>query len=163
MDKDALQSYHFFMRKYLFEQTDILPENYHLPEGTTPKELIKEHARQYEQQIADAGGLDIQILGIGTNGHIGFNEPGSYVNSRTRLVTLDNSTRIANSHEFGNLNQVPRMAITMGMGTILEARKIILMAWGSSKAPVIKKRWKEKLPKKYRHPSYKPMETLNLF
>ncbi|MFT3981007.1 MAG: glucosamine-6-phosphate deaminase [Ferruginibacter sp.] len=139
MDKDALQSYHYFMRKYLFEHTDIDPENYHVPDGMTPKEKVKEHCRTYEQMIEDAGGLDIQILGIGQNGHIGFNEPGSPIYSKTRLVTLDNSTRMANAYEFGNLSQVPRMAITMGISTILKSKKIVLMAWGQTKAPVIKK------------------------
>ncbi len=139
MSKDALQSYHYFMRKYLFEHTDIDPKNYHLPDGTLPKDKVKEHALQYEKQIEEAGGLDLQILGIGVNGHIGFNEPGSSIFSKTRLVTLDNSTRQANSFEFGNMNQVPRMAITMGINTILKSKEIILMAWGQTKAPVIKK------------------------
>ncbi|MDB5203826.1 MAG: nagB [Ferruginibacter sp.] len=139
MDKDALQSYHYFMRKYLFEQTDIDPNNYYLPEGTTPKDKIKEHCLDYERKIEDAGGLDLQILGIGSNGHIGFNEPGSGIYTKTRLITLDNSTRIANAYEFGNMSQVPRMAITMGISTILKSKKIILMAWGETKAPVIKK------------------------
>jgi glucosamine-6-phosphate deaminase len=139
MDKDALQSYHYFMRKYLFEHTDIDRNNYHLPDGMIEKENVKEHCREYEQQIADAGGLDIQILGIGQNGHIGFNEPGSAIYSKTRLVTLDNSTRLANSYEFGNMSQVPRMAITMGISTILKSKKIVLMAWGQAKAPVIQK------------------------
>jgi glucosamine-6-phosphate deaminase len=139
MDKDALQSYHYFMRKYLFEHTDIDRNNYHLPDGMIEKENVKEHCREYEQQIADAGGLDIQILGIGQNGHIGFNEPGSAIYSKTRLVTLDNSTRLANSYEFGNMSQVPRMAITMGISTILRSKKIVLMAWGQAKAPVIQK------------------------
>jgi glucosamine-6-phosphate deaminase len=139
MDKDALQSYHYFMRKYLFEHTDIDPSNYHVPDGTIPKEKVKEHCRDYEQMIEDAGGLDMQILGIGQNGHIGFNEPGSPIYSKTRLVTLDNSTRMANAYEFGNMSQVPRMAITMGINTILKSKKIVLMAWGANKAPVIKK------------------------
>jgi len=139
MDKDALQSYHYFMRKYLFEHTDIDPSNYHVPDGMIPKDKVKEHCRHYEQMIIDAGGLDIQILGIGQNGHIGFNEPGSPIYSKTRLVTLDNSTRMANAYEFGNLSQVPRMAITMGISTILKSKKIVLMAWGANKAPVIKK------------------------
>ena len=78
-------------------------------------------------------------MGIGENGHIGFNEPGSGIYSKTRLITLDNSTRIANAYEFGNMSQVPRMAITMGISTILKSKKIILMAWGQTKAPVIKK------------------------
>jgi glucosamine-6-phosphate deaminase len=139
MDKDALQSYHYFMRKNLFEQTDIDPNNYHLPDGMIPKDKVKEHCLDYEKKIEEAGGLDLQILGIGTNGHIGFNEPGSGIYSKTRLITLDNSTRMANSYEFGNMSQVPRMAITMGISTILRSRQIILMAWGPAKAPVIKK------------------------
>ena len=139
MDKDALQSYHYFMRKNLFEQTDIDPNNYHLPDGMIPKDKVKEHCLNYEKQIEDAGGLDLQILGIGINGHIGFNEPGSGIYTKTRLITLDNSTRLANSYEFGNMSQVPRMAITMGISTILKSKKIILMAWGQNKAPVVKK------------------------
>jgi len=139
MDKDALQSYHYFMRKYLFEQTDIDPTNYHLPDGMIPKDKVKLHCVNYEKQIEEAGGLDLQILGIGVNGHIGFNEPGSGMYTKTRLTTLDNSTRIANAYEFGNMSEVPRMAITMGISTILKSKKIILMAWGQTKAPVIQK------------------------
>lgn len=139
MDKDALQSYHYFMRKNLFEHTDINPKNYHLPDGMITKENVKEHCLAYEQQIEEAGGLDLQILGIGTNGHIGFNEPGSGIYTKTRLTTLDNSTRLANSYEFGNMTEVPRMAITMGISTILKSKKLILMAWGQVKASVIKK------------------------
>lgn len=139
MHKDALQSYHYFMRKYLFEHTDIDPNNYHVPDGMIAKEMVKEHCIEYEQKIADAGGIDLQILGIGNNGHIGFNEPGSGFYSKTRLVTLDNSTRMANSYEFGNMSKVPRMAITMGISTILKSKKILLMAWGPNKAPVIQK------------------------
>ena len=139
MDKYALQSYHYFMRKNLFEQTDIDPLNYHLPDGMIAKDKVKEHCLDYEKQIEAAGGLDLQILGIGTNGHIGFNEPGSGIYTKTRLITLDNTTRIANAFEFGNMSQVPRLAITMGISTILKSKKIILMAWGQTKAPVIKK------------------------
>ncbi|MGG9964512.1 glucosamine-6-phosphate deaminase [Ferruginibacter sp. SUN106] len=139
MEKDALQSYHYFMRKNLFEHTDINPDNYHLPDGLVPKDKVKEHCLNYEKQIEDAGGLDLQILGIGINGHIGFNEPGSGIYSKTRLVTLDHSTRMANAYEFGNMSEVPRMAITMGISTILKSKKIILMAWGQTKAPVIQK------------------------
>jgi len=138
MEKDALQSYHYFMRKYLFEQTDIDPHHYHLPDGMIPKEKVKEHCIEYERTIEEAGGLDLQILGIGNNGHIGFNEPGSGIYTKTRLVTLDNSTRIANAYEFGNMSQVPRMAITMGISTILKSKKILLLAWGQEKALVIK-------------------------
>lgn len=139
IDNDALQSYNRFMRANLFDHVDIDPKNIHIPDGEVKKEDIKAHCQQYEKMIDEAGGIDLQVLGIGNNGHIGFNEPGSGIYSKTRLITLDNSTRIANSYEFANIAQVPRLAITMGISTILKSKKIILMAWGSSKAPVIKK------------------------
>ncbi|MEO7922827.1 MAG: glucosamine-6-phosphate deaminase [Chitinophagaceae bacterium] len=139
IDNNALQSYNRFMRTHLFDHVDINPKNIHIPDGGIKKEGIKEHCQLYEKMIKDAGGIDLQILGIGNNGHIGFNEPGSGIYSKTRLITLDNSTRIANAYEFANISQVPRLAITMGISTILRSKKIILMAWGSSKAPVIKK------------------------
>ncbi len=139
INNDALQSYNRFMRVNLFNHIDIHPKNIHIPNGEVKKEDIKEHCRQYEKMIQDAGGIDLQILGIGNNGHIGFNEPGSGIYSKTRLITLDNSTRIANAYEFANISEVPRLAITMGIGEILKAKRIILMAWGSGKAPVIKK------------------------
>ncbi len=139
MEPNALQSYHYFMRKNLFEHTDIDPANYFILDGMIPKSKVKEHCQEYEQKIEAAGGLDLQILGIGINGHIGFNEPGSSIYSKSRLITLDNSTRIANTYEFGNMSQVPRMAITMGISTILKAKKIILMAWGQNKASIVQK------------------------
>lgn len=138
IETDALQSYNRFMKTNLFDHVDILPENIHIPNGEIKKEDIKSHCLQYEKKIDAAGGIDLQVLGIGINGHIGFNEPGSGIYSRTRLITLDNSTRIANAYEFANISQVPRLAITMGIGTILKAKKIVLMAWGASKAAVIK-------------------------
>jgi glucosamine-6-phosphate deaminase len=136
---NALQSYNRFMKTHLFDLVDINPKNIHIPNGEIKKEDIKEHCRHYEKMIEDAGGIDLQILGIGNNGHIGFNEPGSGIYSRTRLITLDNSTRIANSYEFANISEVPRLAITMGISSILKSKKIILMAWGSAKAPAIQK------------------------
>ena len=136
IDRDAFQSYWSFMHRHLFSHIDIDPANIHLPNGSLPKDKIKEHCEAYEQQIADAGGIDLQILGIGNNGHIGFNEPGSSVFSRTRLTVLDNNTRIANAKEFQNIAKVPRLAITMGISTILKARQILLMAWGM-KAPIV--------------------------
>jgi glucosamine-6-phosphate deaminase len=139
ISNDALQSYHRFMRVNLFNHVDIDPKNTHIPNGEIKKEDIKEHCRQYEKMIQDAGGIDLQILGIGNNGHIGFNEPGSSIYSKTRLITLDNSTRLANSYEFANISEVPRLAITMGIGEIMKAKKIILLAWGPGKAPVLKK------------------------
>jgi glucosamine-6-phosphate deaminase len=139
INNDALQSYNRFMQINLFNHIDINPKNIHIPNGEIKKDEIKEHCRQYEKMIKEAGGIDLQILGIGNNGHIGFNEPGSGFHSKTRLIALDNSTRIANAYEFANISEVPRLAITMGIGEILKAKKIILMAWGGSKAPVIKK------------------------
>jgi glucosamine-6-phosphate deaminase len=139
IDNQALQSYNRFMRFNLFDHVDINPKNIHIPNGEIPKESIKEHCRHYEKMIDEVGGIDLQILGIGNNGHIGFNEPGSGIYSKTRLITLDNSTRIANSYEFANISEVPRLAITMGISTIFKAKRVLLMAWGSAKAPVIKK------------------------
>lgn len=136
---NALQSYNRFMRVNLFDHVDIKPSNIHIPNGEIPKDDIKAHCLDYEKKIKEAGGIDLQILGIGNNGHIGFNEPGSGVYSRTRLITLDNSTRIANAYEFANISEVPRLAITMGISTIMRSKKVILMAWGPAKAPVIKK------------------------
>ncbi len=138
LEKEAYQSYWSFMHRHLFNHVDIDPENIHIPNGQLAKEDVKKHCLKYEQLIEAVGGIDLQILGIGNNGHIGFNEPGSSIFSKTRLVSLDNSTRIANSFEFQNISQVPRMAVTMGISTIMKARKVILMAWGM-KAPIIAK------------------------
>ncbi|HUQ96992.1 MAG TPA: glucosamine-6-phosphate deaminase, partial [Chitinophagaceae bacterium] len=145
LDEDALQSYHSFMHYHLFQHIDIDPANIHLPNGELPKEEIKKHCQHYEQMIEAAGGIDLQVLGIGNNGHIGFNEPGSSIYSRTRLVNLENSTRLANAYEFANMSQVPRLAITMGISTILKAKKVILLAWGSTKAPVVRKAVEENM------------------
>src|SRR5436190_4278228 len=139
IDNDALQSYHRFMRVNLFDHIDINPKNIHILNGEVKKEDIKSHCRQYEKMIEDAGGIELQVLGVGNNGHIGFNEPGSSINSKARLITLDNSTRIANAYEFANISEVPRLALTVGISDILKSKKIILMAWGPMKAPVIKK------------------------
>lgn len=139
IEKDALQSYNNYMHRLLFNHIDIDPKNVHIPNGSLPKEEIKEHCAAYEKKIDEAGGVDVQILGIGNNGHIGFNEPGSSIYSKTRLVNLENSTRLANAYEFANISDVPRLAITMGISTILKAKKVILLAWGPSKAPVVKK------------------------
>jgi glucosamine-6-phosphate deaminase len=139
IDNDARQSYNRFMKEQLFNKVDIDLANCHIPNGQWKKEDIKQHCLEYEQMIEDAGGIDLQILGIGNNGHIGFNEPGSSIFSHTRLVPLDNSTRIANAHEFQNISQVPRLAITMGISTIMKTKRIYLMAWGQLKAPVLQK------------------------
>ena len=139
IEKDAMQSYNNYMHRLLFNHIDIDPKNIHIPNGSLPKEEIKEHCASYEKEIEEVGGIDMQILGIGSNGHIGFNEPGSSIYSKTRLINLENSTRLANAYEFSNISDVPRLAITMGISTILKAKKVILLAWGPSKAVVVKK------------------------
>ncbi len=139
MQADALQSYVRFMREYLFDHVDILPGNVNIPDGTIEKNEVRDYCRAYEQKIADAGGLDLQILGIGRTGHIGFNEPGSGPNSTTRLISLDHITRKDAASDFFGEEYVPFKAITMGIKTIMEAKRIILMAWGEGKAQIIKK------------------------
>ena len=139
IEPDAMQSYHRFMKENLFDHVNILPEHIRIPDGTIPVHAIEEYCRKYEQDIQDAGGIDIQILGIGRTGHIGFNEPGSSNTSLTRLVTLDKKTRIDAAGDFRNEENVPRTAITMGVGTIFKAREICLMAWGENKAEIVSK------------------------
>lgn len=138
LERDAVQSYWSFMHRNLFNQVDIKPENIHIPDGNWSQQDIKKHCLSYESAIDAEGGIDLQILGIGNNGHIGFNEPGSSIYSKTRLVTLENSTRIANAKDFQNISKVPRLAITAGISTIMKARRIILMGWGF-KASIIAK------------------------
>ncbi|RYZ21312.1 MAG: glucosamine-6-phosphate deaminase, partial [Chitinophagaceae bacterium] len=135
----AFQSYWQFMERHLFRHVDIRRENIHIPDGSLPKDEIRAHCAAYEAAIAAAGGIDLQILGIGHNGHIGFNEPGSSIHSRTRLINLEQDTRLANAFEFANPGQVPRLAITMGLSTILSARRILLMAWGGGKAKIVRR------------------------
>jgi glucosamine-6-phosphate deaminase len=139
MDPLDPNSYHYFMDQYLFNHIDIDRNNIHIPDGTVPFEKINEYCDAYEQKIKDAGGLDFQLLGIGRSGHIGFNEPGSHINSRTRLITLAHITRVDAAPAFHGLNNVPRKAITMGISTILQARRIVLLAWSKKKADIIKK------------------------
>ena len=139
MHPEAKQSYVRFMDEQLFNHIDIKRENIHIPDGTLDKENIADYCLDYERKITEVGGLDLQILGIGRTGHIGFNEPGSAPNSGTRLVTLDDLTRRDASRDFGGKENVPTKAITMGIGTIFKAKEIILMAWSRKKAPIIKK------------------------
>jgi glucosamine-6-phosphate deaminase len=131
------ESYWRFMHEQLFNHIDLPAENIHVPDGTVPRAGIYAWCRQYEEKIISAGGLDLQVLGIGRTGHIGFNEPGSSRDSRTRLVTLDRLTRGDAARDFLGEANVPRHAITMGIGTILDARQVVLLAWGASKAEVI--------------------------
>lgn len=131
------ESYSRFMADQLFDHIDIPKENTHLPSGLVPGDQVFEHCRGYEEKIDAAGGIDFQILGIGRTGHIGFNEPGSSRESLTRRITLDRITRQDAAADFRGEENVPRFAITMGVGTILRAKKIVLMAWGENKADVV--------------------------
>jgi len=138
MEPDSVNSYVRFMKEQLFNHIDILPENYHVPDGLLSKEDIACYCDQYETKIKALGGIDLQILGIGGNGHIGFNESGSLQNSKTRLVALDHITRVAASVDFGGLGNTPRTAITLGVKKIIEAKRVILLAWGENKSNIIK-------------------------
>jgi len=137
MQPAELQSYVRFMNEHLFDAVDIPRDQIHIPDGTIPATEVADFCKKYEQAIIDAGGLDIQLLGIGRTGHVGFNEPGSGKDSRTRLITLDRVTRMDAASDFFGEENVPRTAITMGVGTILDAKQIILIAFGEHKAPII--------------------------
>ena len=138
MEPDSVNSYVRFMKEQLFNHVDIFPENCYVPEGRLTKEEIRDYCEQYEARIEAFGGIDLQILGIGGNGHIGFNESGSLQNSKTRLVALDHITRVAASGDFSGLDKTPKTAITLGVKKIMEAKRVILMAWGERKANIIK-------------------------
>lgn len=129
------QSYHYFMQENLFRYINVRRERTHVPSGVA--ENVGAYCQRYEQQIRDAGGIDLQILGIGSDGHIAFNEPGSPLDSRTRVEQLTQQTIQDNSRFFDRTEDVPTQAITMGVGTILEARNIVLLATGASKADAV--------------------------
>lgn len=138
MESDSVNSYVRFMNEQLFNHVNILRENCHIPDGMLTKEQIANYCEQYESKIESLGGIDLQILGIGGNGHIGFNESGSLQNSKTRLVALDHITRVAASGDFSGLSNTPRTAITLGVKKIMEAKRVVLMAWGEGKSNIIK-------------------------
>jgi len=135
----ALQSYHAWMHENLFKHVNVRAENIHIPSGTLPEADLAAHCRAYEKAIAEAGGIDLQVLGVGRVGHIGFNEPGSDRATRTRRIRLDKVTRKDAAADFFGEEHVPEMAITMGVGTILEAREICLLAFGEHKAPILRR------------------------
>jgi glucosamine-6-phosphate deaminase len=143
MPKDSIHSYNRFMRETFFDHVNIRPENIHIPDGTIPLRDVDAFCDAYEHAIEKAGGIDLQILGIGRTGHIGFNEPGSPRDSRTRIVTLDPVTRQDAASDFYGEENVPQQAITMGVGTILSARKIIIIALGEHKAPIVRRTLEE--------------------
>lgn len=137
LNPDHPESYFRFMQDQLFSHIDIPADQIHIPSGEVNREDVFASCRDYEKAIRAAGGIDLQILGIGRTGHIGFNEPGSSRESRTRMITLDPVTRQDAAADFLGIDKVPRFALTMGVGTILEARRVVLMAWGDNKAPVV--------------------------
>ena len=134
MQPNELQSYVRFMREHLFDHIDIPPDNVHVPDGTVAPEEVGAYCHRYEEKITEAGGIDIQLLGIGRTGHIGFNEPGSDETTRTRLITLDTVTRTDAASDFFGAENVPRRAITMGVGSILNAWKIYILAFGEKQS-----------------------------
>ncbi|HEY3279144.1 MAG TPA: glucosamine-6-phosphate deaminase [Gemmatimonadales bacterium] len=139
MAPDSPHSYRRYMWENLFAHVNTAPDSVHIPDGAVPRERLAEYCAAYERAIADAGGIDFQLLGIGKSGHIGFNEPGSSPDSRTRLVTLDTITRKDAAADFFGEDNVPREAITMGVATILEAREIALIATGEHKAEIVQR------------------------
>ncbi len=138
MQPDSIHSYVRFMNEYLFDHLDIKKENIHIPDGSLKKDEVRSYCEHYEQKIKSFGGLDIQILGIGRTGHIGFNEPGSTITSKTRMVRLDRVTRLDAASDFFGHENVPTKALTMGVGSIMDAKRIILMAWGEGKSDIIR-------------------------
>ncbi len=132
LSHDHPQSYHYFMKENLFKDIDIKPENTHIPEGLSKN--VEEFCRKYEEEIKKCGGIDLQVLGIGGDGHIAFNEPGSSLSSRTRVKTLDEGTIKDNARFFEREEDVPKIAITMGIGTIMEAKEHLLLINGKNKA-----------------------------
>ena len=139
LPREHPESYWHFMHHHLFDHIDVPAGCVHVPSGMVAAGEIEAHCAAYEDAIRAAGGIDFQILGIGRTGHIGFNEPGSAIDSRTRCIELDEITRQDAAAAFGGLEHVPTQAITMGCGTILEARRIALMAWGEKKAEILKR------------------------
>ena len=139
MTKENRQSYHYFMHQHLFNHIDIKPENINIPDGTVALQELNQYCTDYDLKIKQAGGIDFQLLGIGRTGHVGFNEPGSHINSGTRIITLDHITRVDASSDFNGIDNVPKRAITMGVSTILKSKRNVLMAWGQNKSEIIKR------------------------
>ncbi|MCF6297630.1 MAG: glucosamine-6-phosphate deaminase [Flavobacteriaceae bacterium] len=139
MEINSTHSYYYFMHEHLFNHINIDPKNINIPSGTVSLKELHQYCIDYGLKIKEYGGLDFQLLGIGRTGHIGFNEPGSHSNSGTRNITLDHITRVDAAPSFLGINNVPKKAITMGIGTVKKAKRIILLAWGDNKASILKK------------------------
>lgn len=138
MQAESIHSYVRFMKEHLFDHIDIPKDHIHIPDGSLERDQIKAFCEAYEEKITDLGGIDIQLLGIGRTGHIGFNEPGSSMQSKTRLIRLDKITRLDAASDFFGQENVPSKAITMGVGSIMQSKHIIIVAWGEGKSAVVK-------------------------
>jgi glucosamine-6-phosphate deaminase len=135
LPREHPQSYYSYMKSRLYDRVDLQPGNTHIPDGMAPDPEAE--GRRYEEAIGEAGGLDLVVLGLGANGHIGFNEPGTPRESRTRRVVLTGETRQANARFFAGVDEVPEAALTMGLGTITAARRILLLVSGERKAAIV--------------------------
>ncbi|MGI6575573.1 MAG: glucosamine-6-phosphate deaminase [bacterium] len=143
LDMNNEQSYHYFMRVHLFNHIDIKEENIHIPNGKAAD--VQAECQRYENKIKEAGGIDLQLLGIGQNGHIGFNEPAEEFEALTHLINLDQDTIKANARFFNSISDVPTQAITMGIKAIINSKKVLLLASGENKADAIHKMAKGKI------------------
>lgn len=139
MQAESIHSYVRFMKEHLFDHIDMPKEHIHIPDGSLDQSQIRTFCEDYEEKISELGGIDIQVLGIGRTGHIGFNEPGSSIQSKTRLIRLDKITRLDAASDFFGQENVPSKAITMGVGSIMQAKQIFLVAWGEGKSAIVKK------------------------
>lgn len=147
LDPEHPRSYHTFMEDHLFKHIDIPSENQHLPNGKP--DSVEEECQRYEQLINTIGPIDLQILGLGTNGHIGFNEPGTEAGTKTHCVQLAESTREDNARFFGSIDEVPTHAITMGIESILKSKEILVLASGKNKAEAVKTLLEKKVTKEF--------------
>ncbi len=137
LDYENKNSYHFYMKEHLFKHIDIPPIHTHIPAGNS-EDMIEE-CKRYDALIEHHGGIDLQILGLGQNGHIGFNEPGTSFESKTHVVELDYSTRLANARFFNHIDETPTQAITMGIDTILKSKEILLLVSGEAKSKALRR------------------------
>ena len=147
ISEDDIQSYNYYLNEKLFNHIDIPKKNINMLNGDINENNINSHCISFEDKIKRLGGLDIQVLGIGQNGHIGFNEPGSLIDSKTRKVNISDHSLSIISNEFNNKNEIPKEALTMGVDTILSSNKIFLLAWGKTKSTIIGKTIKNKITK----------------
>lgn len=147
LDETNENSYHYYMKEKLFDHIDIPQNQAHVPDGMA--EDLEFECSRYESEIKKTGGIDIQLLGLGVNGHIGFNEPGTSFDSRTQVITLDKSTRNANAHFFSSGGEVPAQAISMGIKSIMETKKIILLVSGKNKARALKELMKGEVTEEF--------------